>query len=176
MYGNNVVHDSNKRSLEAIQSSYGEDPSKRQMTGVGQGYDTGAQQNAAGQYPRNPGQDPCAFYVRTGSCKFGQACKFDHPPQPAGGQTQAAAPVAAPATASSGDYNPAAAAAAAAAAGGGEVHPRRPGQGPCAFFLKTGECKFGATCKFDHPPPGERPAGGGGGYGQGGAPGATAGM
>ncbi|CAM9777420.1 unnamed protein product, partial [Heterosigma akashiwo] len=84
MYGNNVVHDSNKRSLEAIQSSYGEDPSKRQMTGVGQGYDTGAQQNAAEQYPRNPGQDPCAFYVRTGSCKFGQACKFDHPPQPAG--------------------------------------------------------------------------------------------
>lgn len=21
--------------------------------------------------------------------------------------------------------------------------------------MKTGTCKFGATCKFDHPPPGE---------------------
>lgn len=25
----------------------------------------------------------------------------------------------------------------------------------CSFYLKTGTCKFGATCKFDHPPPGE---------------------
>lgn len=25
----------------------------------------------------------------------------------------------------------------------------------CPYYLKTGTCKFGATCKFDHPPPGE---------------------
>lgn len=25
----------------------------------------------------------------------------------------------------------------------------------CAFYMKTATCKFGATCKFDHPPPGE---------------------
>jgi hypothetical protein len=25
----------------------------------------------------------------------------------------------------------------------------------CAFYMKTGTCKFGAQCKFDHPPPGE---------------------
>lgn len=30
-------------------------------------------------FPQRPGQTPCEFYVRTGFCKFGQACKFDHP-------------------------------------------------------------------------------------------------
>lgn len=25
----------------------------------------------------------------------------------------------------------------------------------CAFYMKTATCKYGATCKFDHPPPGE---------------------
>lgn len=25
----------------------------------------------------------------------------------------------------------------------------------CVYYLKTGTCKYGATCKFDHPPPGE---------------------
>jgi hypothetical protein len=22
---------------------------------------------------------------------------------------------------------------------------------PCAFYLQNGHCKFGSTCKFDHP-------------------------
>jgi hypothetical protein len=26
---------------------------------------------------------------------------------------------------------------------------------PCAYYMKTGACKFGPTCKFDHPTPGE---------------------
>lgn len=25
----------------------------------------------------------------------------------------------------------------------------------CPYYMKTGTCKYGATCKFDHPPPGE---------------------
>lgn len=25
----------------------------------------------------------------------------------------------------------------------------------CPYYMKTGACKYGATCKFDHPPPGE---------------------
>lgn len=29
------------------------------------------------------------------------------------------------------------------------------GAAVCAFYMKTATCKFGATCKFDHPPPGE---------------------
>lgn len=30
--------------------------------------------------------------------------------------------------------------------------PKRPGQPVCEFFAKTGHCKFGSVCKFDHPP------------------------
>jgi len=43
-----------------------------------------------------------------------------------------------------------------------QIFPNRPGKEPCEFFVKTGRCKFGATCKFHHPlglhwdhPPGE---------------------
>jgi len=27
-----------------------------------------------------------------------------------------------------------------------------PGEPDCQFFLKTGNCKFGESCKFNHPP------------------------
>ena len=37
--------------------------------------------HAAGSFPQRPGQTLCEFYVRTGFCKFGQGCKFDHPVQ-----------------------------------------------------------------------------------------------
>jgi len=29
--------------------------------------------------------------------------------------------------------------------------PRRPGVSPCEFYLRTGECAYGLTCKWDHP-------------------------
>lgn len=29
--------------------------------------------------PLRPGQAPCPFYMRTGQCKYGQNCKWDHP-------------------------------------------------------------------------------------------------
>ena len=30
--------------------------------------------------------------------------------------------------------------------------PRKPWMIPCEFYMKTGTCKFGAECRFDHPP------------------------
>ncbi|GJU67540.1 retrovirus-related pol polyprotein from transposon TNT 1-94 [Tanacetum coccineum] len=32
------------------------------------------------------------------------------------------------------------------------VFPERPGQPECQYYMKTGDCKFGASCKFHHPP------------------------
>merc|ERR1712125_109443 len=29
--------------------------------------------------------------------------------------------------------------------------PLRPGVPPCTYFLRKGECKYGRTCKWDHP-------------------------
>lgn len=31
-------------------------------------------------------------------------------------------------------------------------YPVRPGEAECAFYMRTGNCKFGANCKFNHPP------------------------
>lgn len=31
-------------------------------------------------YPRRPGAPLCDFFVKTGHCRFGEACRFDHPP------------------------------------------------------------------------------------------------
>ncbi|XP_004295541.1 PREDICTED: uncharacterized protein LOC101295501 [Fragaria vesca subsp. vesca] len=33
--------------------------------------------------------------------------------------------------------------------------PRREGVVICVYYLKTGTRKYGASCRFDHPPPGE---------------------
>lgn len=33
-----------------------------------------------------------------------------------------------------------------------QVFPHRPGREICEFYMKTGRCKYGATCKFNHPP------------------------
>lgn len=31
------------------------------------------------------------------------------------------------------------------------VFPERPGQPECQYYMKTGDCKFGAVCRFHHP-------------------------
>lgn len=88
--------------------------------------------------PSRPGMQKCAFFLRTGSCKFGETCRYDHPTEEA-----------------------------ATAAGQSEGHraterpngrdestdlPIRPGVQECSFFMKTGVCKYGETCRWHHPP------------------------
>uniref|UniRef100_A0A0D6R1T0 C3H1-type domain-containing protein n=1 Tax=Araucaria cunninghamii TaxID=56994 RepID=A0A0D6R1T0_ARACU len=34
---------------------------------------------------------------------------------------------------------------------GGSMFPERPGQAECQFYMKTGDCKFGMTCRYHHP-------------------------
>ncbi|KAJ8753024.1 hypothetical protein K2173_008811 [Erythroxylum novogranatense] len=78
----------------------------------------------AGPFPERPGEQDCAYYIRTGLCKFGATCRYNHPPNRK--------------------------MAIAAARMKGEF-PERIGQAECQYYLKTGTCKFGATCKFHHP-------------------------
>ncbi|KAK1440086.1 hypothetical protein QVD17_05911 [Tagetes erecta] len=88
-------------------------------------------------YPQRPGQMECDYYMKTGVCMFGERCKFHHPFDRT---------------------------AHALSAKEGEQQnvkftlaglPRREGAVNCPYYMKTGACKYGATCKFDHPPPGE---------------------
>ncbi|KAF8055068.1 hypothetical protein N665_1304s0019 [Sinapis alba] len=86
----------------------------------------------------SPCQQPvCQHFMRTGACKFGASCKYHHPRQGSGG-------------------------------GGDSVttpisfnhlgFPLRPGEKECSYYMRTGQCKFGSTCKFHHPvpPPGDQ--------------------
>lgn len=31
------------------------------------------------------------------------------------------------------------------------IYPQRPGEKDCAYYMMTRTCKYGDTCKFDHP-------------------------
>ncbi|XP_058093816.1 zinc finger CCCH domain-containing protein 58-like isoform X9 [Magnolia sinica] len=33
------------------------------------------------QYPLRPGEPDCTFYLRTGTCRYGSNCRFNHPPR-----------------------------------------------------------------------------------------------
>ena len=81
------------------------------------------------QYPQKVGEPDCRDYLRTGRCKYGESCKYNHPPnvQSGGGVKTPLDPSEPP-------------------------FPIRPGEPPCQYYMKHGTCKFGQTCKFHHPP------------------------
>ncbi|KAG5049950.1 hypothetical protein GLYMA_04G192100v4 [Glycine max] len=79
----------------------------------------------AQQYPLRPEAEDCAFYLKTGTCKFGFNCKFNHPLRR---KNQAK------------KEN----------AGEREEQAERSGQMECKYYLRSGGCKFGKACKFNH--------------------------
>ncbi|KAH7840490.1 hypothetical protein Vadar_017610 [Vaccinium darrowii] len=80
-----------------------------------------------GEYPERIGQPECQYYLKTGTCKFGATCKFHHPRDKAGIVGRVPLNILG--------------------------YPLRPNETECAYYLRTGQCKFGSTCKFHHPPP-----------------------
>uniref|UniRef100_A0A7C9EGP6 C3H1-type domain-containing protein n=1 Tax=Opuntia streptacantha TaxID=393608 RepID=A0A7C9EGP6_OPUST len=76
-------------------------------------------------FPERPGEPDCIYYLRTGSCGYGDRCRFNHPrhrPLAMGGRR----------------------------VGGGDF-PERTGQPVCQYYMRTGTCKFGSSCKYHHP-------------------------
>ncbi|GER28257.1 zinc finger family protein [Striga asiatica] len=80
-----------------------------------------------GEYPERIGQPECQYYLKTGTCKYGVTCKYHHPKDKAGIAGRVALNVLG--------------------------YPLRPNETECAYYLKNGICKFGSTCKFHHPQP-----------------------
>jgi hypothetical protein len=74
-------------------------------------------------------KEDCRDYLRTGRCKYGASCKYNHPSnvQSGGGMKAPIDPTE-------------------------PLFPVRPNEPPCQYYLKHGTCKFGQTCKFNHPP------------------------
>ena len=79
------------------------------------------------QYPLRPDAEDCAFYLKTGTCKFGFNCKFNHPLGRRKNQ------------------------AVKEKVGGEREEPaEKSGQIECKYYLRSGGCKFGKACKFNH--------------------------
>ncbi|KAL7151193.1 hypothetical protein ABFS83_04G015100 [Erythranthe nasuta] len=74
--------------------------------------------------PERSGQPDCKYYMRTGDCKYGLSCRYNHPPDWLVLNNCALSPLG---------------------------FPLRPGVQACSFYLQKGHCKFGRACKFDHP-------------------------
>ena len=94
-----------------------------------------------GQLPLRPGAVKCKHFLKFGVCKFGESCRYDHPPDEAGKEldTQQPAPRTGAAMLPNG----------VAQTGG---LPVRPNEKECSYFMKTGMCKYGETCRWHHPP------------------------
>ncbi|KAG9446331.1 hypothetical protein H6P81_012459 [Aristolochia fimbriata] len=79
-------------------------------------------------FPLRPGEPDCAFYLRTGACKYGSSCKFNHPPrkkiQEKGKEYDRTKET-------------------------GEV-PENSAQVECKYYLTAGGCKYGKSCRYSH--------------------------
>ncbi|KAK6924731.1 Zinc finger, CCCH-type [Dillenia turbinata] len=76
-------------------------------------------------YPIRPDAEDCSYYLRTGTCKFGLNCKFNHPVRKMIlGAIQTVKER--------------------------EELPERTGQPECKYYLRTGGCKFGNACRYNH--------------------------
>ncbi|KHN34381.1 Zinc finger CCCH domain-containing protein 43 [Glycine soja] len=146
-------------------------------------------------YPLRPEAEDCAFYMKTGNCKFGFNCKFNHPIKRKSQAVKEKAGEREETTERSGmteckyyqrsggckfgkscKYNHTRGKISTAPAPLLELNflglPIRPGERECPYYMRTGSCKFGANCKFNHPDPTAVGGGGGNppsGYGNGGS-------
>ena len=121
--------------------------------------------NTAG-LPLRPSAPPCAFFMRTGHCKYSRDCVHDHP-ESAVVAVEAVPPSAclpqgsvwqllleqqqlqATRTQPSGSLQTAEASLSNLTLEA--TYPERLGMRDCDFYLKTGRCSFGATCRYNHP-------------------------
>ncbi|XP_039042338.1 zinc finger CCCH domain-containing protein 67-like isoform X2 [Hibiscus syriacus] len=75
-------------------------------------------------YPVRPDADDCAYYMKTGLCKFGSNCKFNHPFQRKNQEKIEE------------NDEP-------------DQYKEKP-QTECKYYLRTGGCKFGKACRYNH--------------------------
>lgn len=110
------------------------------------------------QFPIRRGEPTCQYYLKHGTCKFGQACKFHHPPQ----SELAAAVMGGSAVVMNVGRTSARGSgqqivlnsvdgSTGTAAMALQFLPQRPDEPDCIYFLRNGRCKYGATCRYHHP-------------------------
>ncbi|CAN6561439.1 unnamed protein product [Malus baccata var. baccata] len=125
---------------------------------------------ATGDYPGRVGEPVCQYYLKTGTCKFGawilkpSSPKYLRIPITTGlesvfaqptvgatslyGVTQLSSPthgLAIPYTSIPSSVGP------SSSNPSEQVFPERPGELECQYYLKTGDCKYGPSCRYHRP-------------------------
>ena len=102
-------------------------------------------------FPLRVGEPDCVHYLKTGQCLYGASCTFNHPRCGTQKELGATLPQALPQTLP--QTLPQALQQVATTVGndGRDVFPSRPGRQTCAFYMRTGRCKYGWGCRFHHP-------------------------
>ncbi|KAJ8615632.1 hypothetical protein MRB53_035004 [Persea americana] len=113
------------------------------------------------QYPVRRAEPDCSFYLRTGTCKFGLNCKFNHPPRQRNqvgmegkwnereNEKEEGKEKEKEENEDKNEENK----------HENEEFPEREGQPECKgekecpFYMRTGSCKFATNCRFHHPDP-----------------------
>ena len=90
---------------------------------------SGVKMSSTVHYNQNDAVEDCRDFLRTGRCKYGASCKFNHP-----SNVQSGGGMKAPVDPSEPQF------------------PFRPNEPVCQYFMKHATCKFGQACKFNHPP------------------------
>ncbi|KAJ4826271.1 hypothetical protein Tsubulata_018667 [Turnera subulata] len=73
-------------------------------------------------FPERPDQPECSYFMKTGKCKFGFACRYNHPKDPASKLFL-----------------------------NSKGLPLRPDRNICWHYKQNGTCKYGGKCQFNHP-------------------------
>ena len=105
-------------------------------------------------FPVRMNEPVCQYYMKHGTCKFSQSCKFNHPPQSSLQTTSLVG--------SNSIFIPRASEpqhiilnAAGQDQGSSTMMlqflPQRPDEPDCLYYLRNGTCKYGATCRYHHP-------------------------
>ncbi|KAF8026112.1 hypothetical protein BT93_F2812 [Corymbia citriodora subsp. variegata] len=79
------------------------------------------------EYPQRPGQPECAYFMKTGYCKYRHTCKFHHPKHQVSTVTS--------------NFQT------------DKALPSRSDRRTCRNYAQFGLCKYGSACSFDHPVP-----------------------
>lgn len=61
--------------------SVAQDPRKEDEKSPGEAEEEGLDVGRKDKFPVRPEAEDCSFYLKTGTCKFGSNCKFNHPIQ-----------------------------------------------------------------------------------------------
>ncbi|KAL6609503.1 hypothetical protein ACP70R_039472 [Stipagrostis hirtigluma subsp. patula] len=99
-------------------------------------------------YPDRPDEPECPFYMKTGHCKFGAACKFHHPKDLTSSMRSPSIPKR---SVTANEHHPAPRTTLQDHMNKQQQYPERPGQPDCRYYMQFGKCKFLSACIFNHP-------------------------